>query len=166
MKTDFRIDIKDYAGRVFGLSNATTIIADDVRAVCGTTTGNVIVEGFDTAANVARITNFKADKNVTISKDITDFFFRSKDETIPNMTIYQNVTADNQIPNIANNANDIIYLRLRSTPGSWTMGALPDGYKRGQLLIIRNSGSGANTITIRTGSTYNSIPFMMLQIRC
>ncbi|MGM7722132.1 hypothetical protein [Metabacillus sp. Hm71] len=66
-------------------------------------------------------------------------------------------TADNQIPNIAKNANDVIYLRLRSTTGNWTTGALPDGYKRGQLLIIRNSGSGANTITIRTGFTYNAI---------
>ncbi|WP_191556619.1 hypothetical protein [Metabacillus idriensis] len=153
------IDISGYTssnGRIFSMYNNSNLTVEDVRAVFGATASNFILEG-DGTANIARITKFGADKSVSIATGITDYFFGSRDEKIPNMTVYQDVTANDQIPNIANNANDVIYLRLRSTTGSFAMGAIPDGYKRGQLLIIRNSGSSSNTITIRTGSAYNAI---------
>ncbi|WP_217988922.1 hypothetical protein, partial [Shouchella clausii] len=71
----------------------------------------------DGTANSSIVTNFKGDVNPSIASNITDYYFSSKDSTIPNMTVFQDVTVNGQIPNIANNANDVIYLRLRSTTG-------------------------------------------------
>lgn len=143
--------------QLFRLNNISSLKADNIDVTFGSTASPRILEG-DGTANKASVTNFNADVYPTVASNITDFFFGSANsDIIPNMTIFQDVTASEAIPNIANNANDVIYLRLKAIGGNWLMGAIPNGYRRGQLLVIRCSGSGANTITIRSSSTYNAI---------
>lgn len=64
--------------------------------------------------------------------------------------------ASTDLDDVGRSPDPVIQLSLAAGGADRTLGALPDGFRPGQLLVIRSSGSGAYTITIPSGTTFNT----------
>jgi len=70
--------------------------------------------------------------------------------------VTQALTGNGQTIAVGNAPDPVVYLSLTTGGGNRTLGALPSGFRVGQLLVIRSAEPTSATVTILTGAAYNT----------